>query len=73
MQAAVLAFTLGEVEDALDIMEGEIDKHAWTSVLIRIYFGSNGLLKDNYRFLSILERIGLDDKSISKRQAELTE
>jgi TolB-like protein/Tfp pilus assembly protein PilF len=73
LQAAVLAITLGEVEDALDIMEGEIEKHAWTSVFIRIYFGSNELLKDNYRFLSILERIGLDDKSISKRQAELTE
>jgi len=66
MQAAVLAMTLGEVEDVLDILEGEIEKHAWTSIFIRIYFGRNELLKDNPRFLSILERIGLDDKSISE-------
>ncbi len=73
MQAAILAMSLGEVGDALDILEAEIDKHAWTGMFIRIYFGRNELLKDNPRFLSILERIGLDDKSISKLQAELTE
>ena len=72
MQAAALAMSLGEVEDVLEILEGEIEKHAWTSVFIRIYFGSNELLRDNPRFLSILERIGLDDKSVSELQEELT-
>jgi TolB-like protein/Tfp pilus assembly protein PilF len=72
MQAAVLAMTLGEVEDALDILESEIDKHAWTCMFIRIYFRNNESLKDNPRFLSILERIGLGDKSIIGLQGELT-
>ncbi len=72
MQAAALAMSLGEVEDVLEILEGEIEKHAWTSVFIRIYFGSNALLKDNPRFLAILERIGLDDKSVSELREELT-
>jgi TolB-like protein len=71
LQAAILAMSLGEVEDALEIMEGEIEKHAWTSIFIRIYFGRNELLKDNPRFLSILERIGLDDESINELRGEL--
>jgi TolB-like protein len=66
MQAAVLAMSLGEVETALDVLESEVKKHAWTSIFIRVYFRHDPSINKHPRYLALLQRMGLDDESINQ-------
>jgi tetratricopeptide (TPR) repeat protein len=63
---AQLALSLGQVEDAIDMMEREVENSAWTQFLIRRYFAHNDALKTHPRFLALLKSIGLDDESVAK-------
>ena len=71
MQAAVLALSLGEVEDTLDILEAEAEKRSWPIQFIRIYFGRDERMTRNPRFQAILKRMGLDDRSVEELRRNL--
>jgi TolB-like protein/Flp pilus assembly protein TadD len=63
--AEQLALSLGEVEDAIDLMEREVENKSWTQFFIRSYFRHNDAVKDHPRYLALLKRIGLDDESVA--------
>ena len=62
---------LGEVEGALDLMEVLAEKKAWSLPWTRGIYRRNDMLENHPRYLDFLERIGLDDESVSMLQAEL--
>ena len=62
---AQLALSLGETDQAMDIMEMEVEKHTWNSLYIRVLFRRNVAVKDNPRYLALLKRMGLDDQSVA--------
>ena len=72
MVAAVLASSLGEVEEAIDVLEHEVDNHSWNQVFIRLYFTDNQAVGEHPRYLSLLERVGLDDTSVAELQDKLS-
>jgi tetratricopeptide (TPR) repeat protein len=61
---ASLALKLGEVEQAIDLMEREIEKKAFTLFWIRPLFRNEEALREHPRYLALLQRIGLDDESV---------
>jgi tetratricopeptide (TPR) repeat protein len=63
--AAGLALNLGEVEEAIDLMERGVENKSWTQFFIRNTFRHNDAVKDNPRYLALLKRIGLDDESVA--------
>ena len=73
MQSALVASSIGEVEDVLDILEREAEKRSWTAVFTRLYFRRNELVNGNIRFQDLLERIGLDDKSVENIRNNLAD
>jgi tetratricopeptide (TPR) repeat protein len=65
---AHLALRLGEVEDALDVLERGIAANNWHASVIRSPFiirQFDGVNK-HPRYLALLERIGLDDASVAE-------
>jgi tetratricopeptide (TPR) repeat protein len=69
---ASLALKLGEVEQAIDLMEREIDKKAFTLFWIRPLFRNEDALRDHPRYLALLKRIGLDDKSVAELHRKMS-
>jgi hypothetical protein len=63
---------LGEVEQAIDLMEREIDKKALTLFWIRPLFRNEDALRDHPRYLALLKRIGLDDKSVAELHRKMS-
>jgi TolB-like protein/Flp pilus assembly protein TadD len=72
MAAAVLASSLGEVEEAIDILEHEVENHSWNQVFIRLYFRKSKPVGEHPRYLALLERVGLDDKSVAELKDKLS-
>lgn len=66
-----LALALGDVEGAIDLMELVVEKRAFSIPWVRGIYRHNELLENHPRYLALLERIGLDDASVSLLQAEL--
>jgi tetratricopeptide (TPR) repeat protein len=62
---AQLALSLGEVEEAIDLMERAVENKSWVQILIRSHFRHNDALKNHPRYLALLKRIGLDDESVA--------
>jgi TolB-like protein/Tfp pilus assembly protein PilF len=60
-----LALGLGEVEEAIDLMERGVEIKSWPQFLIRNVFRHNDAVKDHPRYLALLKRIGLDDESVA--------
>ena len=60
-----LALALGEVEEAIDLMELIVENHSWTQTWMRFRYGDNDAVNDNPRYLALLKRIGLDDESVA--------
>ena len=52
-------------------MEVLAEKKAWSLSWIRGIYRRNDMLQNHPRYLDFLERIGLDDESVSMLQAEL--
>ena len=63
--AAELALSLGEVEEAIDLMERGVENKSWSQFYIRVRFRHNDAVKDHPRYLALLKRIGLDDESVA--------
>jgi TolB-like protein/Tfp pilus assembly protein PilF len=62
---AELALNLGEVEEAIDLMERAVENKSWTQFYFRSYFRHDDAIKDHPRYLALLKRIGLDDESVA--------
>jgi TolB-like protein/Flp pilus assembly protein TadD len=60
-----LALVLGEVEEAIDLMELMVENHSWTQNWIGIRFRNNDAVKNHPRYQALLKRIGLDDESVA--------
>jgi len=73
MQSAVVASTIGEIGDVIDILENEAEKHSWTNIFMRLYFRDNELVNRNPEFLDLLKRIGLDDESVEQLRRNLAD
>jgi TolB-like protein/Tfp pilus assembly protein PilF len=69
--AEQLALSLGEVEEAIDLMERDVENKSWTQFFIRNYFRHNDAVKDHPRFLALLKRIGLDDESVAALNSQM--
>ena len=62
---------LGDIEGAINLMELVVDKSAYSVPWLRALFRHNEILNEHPRYIALLERIGLDDESVAKLQAEL--
>jgi hypothetical protein len=60
-----LALALGEVEEAIDLMELIVENRSWTQHWIGFWYRNNDAVKDHPRYLALLKRIGLDDESVA--------
>jgi tetratricopeptide (TPR) repeat protein len=69
---ARLALSLGEIDQAIDHMEWEVQQHSWHSIFIRILFANHDVLKNNPRYLALLKRMGLDDASVAELHRKLS-
>jgi tetratricopeptide (TPR) repeat protein len=69
---AELALRLGEVEEAINIMEREVEKNSWLQFWIPQIFGNNDIARHHPRFLALLKRIGLDDESVAALHSRMS-
>ena len=60
-----LALVLGEVEEAIDLMEVLVEKQSWRQFLMRGQFRHNDAVNNHSRYQALLKRIGLDDESVA--------
>jgi hypothetical protein len=67
-----LALGLGEVEEAIDLMERGVEIKSWMQFYIRSYFRHNDAVKDHPRYLALLKRIGLDDESVAALNSQMS-
>jgi TolB-like protein/Flp pilus assembly protein TadD len=67
-----LALKLGEIDQTFYLMKRAADEHAWPAFWIRIRYRDNALINNHPRYLSLLEQIGLDDKSVKELQDKLS-
>ena len=61
----LLALNLGEVERAIDLMEASIDLNKWNQFWNASMLRQNEAVRDNPRYLAVLRRMHLDDKSLA--------
>jgi len=69
---ADLALHLGEVEEAIDIMESLVEKNSLLQFWIRPIFRDNDVLLQHPRYQALLKRIGLDDESVKALNARMS-
>jgi adenylate cyclase len=70
--AVQLALSLGEVEEAIDLMERGVENKSWSQFYIRVRFRHNDAIKDHPRYLTLLKRIGLDDESVAELHSRMS-
>ena len=70
--AVQLALSLGEVEEAIDLMERGVENKSWSQFFIRVRFRHNDAIKDHPRYLTLLKRIGLDDESVAELHSRMS-
>jgi adenylate cyclase len=70
--AAQLALSLGEVEEAIDLMERAIEDQSWLQFWFKTRFRHNDAVKDHPRYLALLKRIGLDDESLAVLHSKMS-
>jgi TolB-like protein/cytochrome c-type biogenesis protein CcmH/NrfG len=70
--AAQLALSLGEVDEAIDLMERAVEKKSWQQFYFSVRFRHNDALKDHPRYLALLKRIGLDDGSLAVLHSKMS-
>jgi hypothetical protein len=63
--AAQLALNLGEVDEAIDLVGRAVENKSWLQFYFRIRFRHNDAIKNHPRYLALLKRFGLDDKSVA--------
>ena len=68
---AQLALRLGEIDQALEIMERGVEQHSWNSMFIRLLYRRDEAVKDHPRYIALLKRISLDDESVADLHSKL--
>ena len=63
---AALAISLGEIEEAIDLMESAVDLNMWNQFWSVSLLGQRDAVKDHPRYLAHLRRMRLDDESIAE-------
>ena len=69
---AELALRLGEVEEAIDIMEREVEKNSALQFWIPPLFRNKTILLQHPRYQALLKRIGLDDESVAELHSRMS-
>jgi adenylate cyclase len=69
---AELALRLGEVEEAISIMEREVENNSWLQFWIPPLFRNNDTVRHHPRYLALLKRIGLDDESVAELHRKIS-
>jgi serine/threonine-protein kinase len=67
-----LAFNLGEVEEAIDLMELGVEQKSWDQFWIRTFFHDEEAIREQPRYLALLKRIGLDDESVAALNSQMS-
>jgi len=62
---AELALKVGKVEEAIDLMEREVEINSFNQFWARPIFRNEPAVQNNPRYLALLKRIGLDDESVA--------
>ena len=70
--AVQLALSLGEVDEAIDLMERAVENKSWLQFYFKIRFRHDDAVKDNPRYLALLKRIGLDDESVAELNSQMS-
>jgi TolB-like protein len=62
---AELALKVGKVEEAIDLMEREVEINSFNQFWARPIFRNEPAVQNHPRYLALLKRIGLDDESVA--------
>ena len=62
---AELALKLGKIEEAIDLMEREVEINSCIQFWARPIFRNEPAVQNHPRYLALLKRIGLDDESVA--------
>jgi tetratricopeptide (TPR) repeat protein len=62
---ALLAITLGEIEQSIELMERLEQSGSWMQFWIKFLPEENSTIRENPRYQALLKRIGLDDESVA--------
>ena len=60
-----MALKVGKVEEAIDLMEREVEINSFNQFWARPIFRNEPAVQNNPRYLALLKRIGLDDESVA--------
>jgi len=63
---AKLALKIGEVEEAIDLMEREVEINSFIQFWARPLFRNEPAVQNHPRYLALLKRIGLNDESVAE-------
>jgi adenylate cyclase len=66
-----LALVLGEVEEAIDLMELVVEQSS-RQLILRTRYRHNNAVRNHPRYLALLKRIGLDDESVAALNSQLS-
>ena len=69
---AKLALKVGEVEEAIDLMEREVEINSFNQFWARPLFRHETDVQSHPRYLALLERLRLDDESVAVLQEKLS-
>ena len=69
---AQLALKLGKVEEAIDLMEREVEINSFNQFWARNVFRHEPAIQNHPRYLALLKRIGLDDESVVALKAQMS-
>jgi TolB-like protein/Tfp pilus assembly protein PilF len=69
---ALLALKVGELEEAIDLMEREVEENTSLQFWIRTLFRNEESVKNHPRYLALLKRIGLDDESVAELHRKMS-
>jgi adenylate cyclase len=69
---AELALKVGKVEEAIDLMEREVEINSFNQFWARPVFHDDPAVQNHPRYLALLKRIGLDDESVAALRQKLS-
>jgi len=69
---AELALKLGKVEEAIDLMERDVEINSFNQFWARPVFHKEPAVQNHPRYLALLKRIGLDDESVAALNHKLS-
>ena len=69
---AKLALKIGEVEEAIDLMEREVEINSFIQFWARPLFRNEPAIQNHPRYLALLRQIGLDDESVAELHSRMS-